>query len=453
MSVGTEQVAWHTLDGDETERLLGTGAEGLDPAEARARLARHGPNRLTTPEPVSAISILLAQFASLVVLLLIAAATVTLLFGDILEAVAIGTVLAINTLIGFVVELRARRAMDALLAYEVPVAKVVRGGQVAEIASDQLVPGDVIELDEGDRVPADARLLSAAELRTNEAPLTGESLPVAKDAGRRADLDAPLAERSCMVYSGTAVYVGRATAVVVATGSGTEIGRIGTLVAQVEEGKTPLEVRLDELGRRLVWLTLGVAGVVTGLGLLQGAPVGRMIETGIALAIAAVPEGLPAVATIALAVGLHRMARRQAMVRRLASVEALGATTVVCTDKTGTLTAGAMTATIVVGSGGAIDVTGVGYRSGGELVSPSGPIRENGAWLRRLLEAAALTSRAKVDASAGTMMGDPTDAALTVLALKGGMSAPELLRAKPRVDEVPFSSARRSSASIHEVDG
>jgi Ca2+-transporting ATPase len=453
MSGGTGQVAWHTLDAEETQRLLGTGASGLDAVEARARLARHGPNRLTAPEPVSALDILLAQFASLVVILLLAAATVALLLGDILEAVAIGAVLAINTLIGFVVELRARRAMDALLAYEVPIAKVVREGRVAEIASDQLVPGDVIELDEGDRIPADARLLSAAELRTNEAPLTGESLPVAKSAGHRTDLDAPLAERSCMVYSGTAVYVGRATAVVVATGSGTEIGRIGTLVAQVEEGKTPLEVRLDELGKRLVWLTLGVAVVVTGLGLLQGAPVGRMIETGIALAIAAVPEGLPAVATIALAVGLQRMARRRAMVRRLASVEALGATTVVCTDKTGTLTAGAMTATVVVGAGGSIDVTGTGYRAAGELMSPSGPVRDTDPWLRRLLEAAALTSRAKVDANAGTMVGDPTDAALTVLALKGGVSAPELLREKPRVDEVPFSSARRSSASIHEVDG
>jgi len=447
MSVGTHEVAWHTLDADEIERLLGAGAGGLDEAEARVRLARHGPNRLIAPAPVSALRILLAQFASLVVVLLVAVAIVALLLGDVLESVAIGAVLAINTLIGFVVELRARRAMDALLAYEVPEAKVVRGGRVAEIASDRLVPGDVIQLDEGDRIPADARLVTAHELRTNEAPLTGESLPVSKDATVRSERDAPLAERRCMVYSGTSVYVGRASAVVVATGSSTEIGRIGTLVAQVEEGKTPLEVRLDELGRRLVWLTLGVAAVVTGLGILQGAPVGRMIETGIALAIAAVPEGLPAVATIALAVGLRRMARRQAIVRRLASVEALGATTVVCTDKTGTLTAGAMTATVVVGPGGAVDVTGTGYRAAGEILGPSGP------WLRRLLEAAALTSRARVDATTGSMVGDPTDAALTVLALKGRVSAPELVRAMPRVDEVPFSSARRASASIHEAEG
>jgi len=452
MSVGTEPVAWHTLDADEIERLLGTGSAGLDAAEARARLARYGPNRLTTPEPVSALRILLAQFGSLVVLLLLGAATVALVLGDVLEALAIAAVLAINTLIGFAVELRARRAMDALLAYEVPVAKVVRGGRVEEITSEQLVPGDVVKLDEGDRVPADARLLSASELRTNEAPLTGESLPVAKDAARRSDRDAPLAERSCMVYSGTSVYVGRATGVVVATGAGTEIGRIGTLVAGVEEGRTPLEIRLAELGRRLVWLTLGVAALVTALGLLQGAPVGRMIETGIALAIAAVPEGLPAVATIALAVGLHRMARRHAMVRRLASVEALGATTVVCTDKTGTLTAGAMTATVVVGPGETVDVTGTGYRAAGELVGSSGPLSvENAPWLRRLLEAAALTSRAQVDAVAGTMMGDPTDAALTVLALKAGVSASELLHAMPRVDEIPFSSARRLSASIHDA--
>jgi Ca2+-transporting ATPase len=454
MSVGTEQVAWHTLDAEEALRLLGSAPGGLDATEARARLTEYGPNRLTPPEPVSAARILLNQFASLVVLLLLAAATVTLALGDFLESIAIGAVLAINTLIGFLVELRARRAMDALLGYEVSVAKVVRAGSVQQIASDQLVPGDVIELEEGIRVPADARLVTASELRTNEAPLTGESMPVAKDAARRSDRDAPLAERPSIVYSGTSVYVGRATAVVVATGAATEIGRIGTLVAEVEEGKTPLEVRLDELGRRLVWLTLGVAAVVTALGLLQGAPVGRMIETGIALAIAAVPEGLPAVATIALAVGLHRMARRHAMVRRLSAVEALGATTVVCTDKTGTLTAGEMTATVVMGPGGAVDVTGTGYRATGELVGPSGPILPAAEpWLRRLLEAAALTSRAAVDADAGTMAGDPTDAALTVLALKGGASAPELLRTMPRAGEVPFSSARRYSASIHDVGG
>ena len=449
-SSGTpEPTPWHSLPVDAVLERLDSSPSGLDPAEAGRRLERFGTNRLTRAEPVSAISILASQFKSLVVLLLVGAALVALLLGDVLEAVSIGAVLAINTLIGFGVELRARRAMDALLRYEVPEAKVVRAGRVERIASDRLVPGDVIALEEGDRVPADARLVETVELRANEAPLTGESLPVHKRAEPAPD-DALLAERASMVYTGTGVVVGRATAVVVATGAETEMGRIGALVAGVEEGKTPLEVRLDQLGHRLVWLTLGVAGVVTGLGVAQGSPLGRMVETGIALAIAAVPEGLPAVATIALAVGLRRMARRNAIVRRLSAVETLGATTVVCTDKTGTLTAGQMTAIVVVGGTDRVDVTGAGYAVEGSFMGPSGAVDPSSEpWLGRALTAAALTSRARVDPSAGEVMGDPTDAALTVLALKGGADASELLEDLPLALDVPFTSERRSSASVH----
>jgi len=435
-------------------RLLESRPEGLDSEEAARRLTLYGPNRLPTPTPVTALRILANQFASLVVMLLVAAGGVALLLGDMLEAIAIGAVLAINASIGFLVELRARRAMDALVAYEVPTATVLRSGRVEQIPSDGLVPGDVIELEEGDRVPADSRLLTSVELRTDEAPLTGESMPVDKSAERRAAPDAPLAERPSMVFAGTSVLVGRASALVVDTGPQSEIGRIGTLVAQVEEGKTPLEVRLDQLGRRLVWVTLAVAAVVTTLGILQGASLGRMVETGIALAIAAVPEGLPAVATIALAVGLRRMARRQALVRRLAAVEALGATTVVCTDKTGTLTAGQMTATVVTGSGVTIDVTGSGYQPVGEFIKRGAPgAVTDEPWLTRLLQAAALTNRATLDPASGTVIGDPTDAALAVLALKGGVDEEELVARLPLVQDVPFASERRSSASIHEHEG
>jgi len=435
-------------------RVLESDPEGLDSDEVARRLAQYGPNRLPTPAPVAALRILANQFVSLVVVLLFVAAAVALALGDTLEAIAIGAVLAINASLGFFVELRARRAMDALLAYEVPDATVRRSGLVEQVASDGLVPGDVIELGEGDRVPADARLLSCADLRVDEAPLTGESMPVDKSADQTVARDAPLAERPMMVYAGTSVLVGAASALVVDTGAQTEIGRIGALVAGVEQGKTPLEVRLDELGRRLVWLTLAVAAVVTGLGILQGFSVGRMVETGIALAIAAVPEGLPAVATIALAVGLRRMARRQAMVRRLPAVEALGATTVVCTDKTGTLTAGQMTATVVAGSGVTIDVTGSGYDPVGEFINrdASQTTIEQG-WLTRLLQAAALTNRATVAPGSGTVIGDPTDAALAVLALKGGVDVDHLLATLPRVQDVPFSSERRSSASVHETAG
>ncbi len=442
---------WHTLAPEEALELAGSSSDGIGPEEAGRRLLRWGPNQLFAKPRVTALHILLRQFASVVVALLSVAAVVALLLGDVLEAVAIGAVLVINAAIGFAVELRARRAMDALLAYQVPVAKVVRNGQVQTVSADSLVPGDVIELEEGDRVPADARLLTASELRVNEAPLTGESLPVSKLADSVQPLDTPLAERRSMVFSGTSAYTGRASAVVVATGARTHLGRIGALVAQVEEGKTPLEVRLDELGRRLVWLTLAVAAIVTAVGMLQGSPIGRMIETGIALAIAAVPEGLPAVATIALAVGLRRMARRNATVRRLAAVEALGSTTVVCTDKTGTLTAGQMTVTTVYGSGTTVEVTGTGYSPTGEFrVSEQAVEPAALPWLARLLTAAVLTSRATLDPEHGGALGDPTDAALTVLGLKGGVDADQLRRTLAPVDEVPFSSERRSSSSTHQ---
>ena len=449
-------MSWHTLTPEQTLALLEASAEGLEAGEAERRLARFGANRLERVEPVPAWRILLDQFASLVVLLLMAAALVALAFGDVLEAIAIAGVLAINTSIGFAVELRARRAMDALLRFEVPSARALRDGRARTIPSDQLVPGDVILLEEGDAVPADARLLESAELRTVEAPLTGESVPVDKAPEPLSDPDTLLADRAPMLYTGTEVVSGRATAVVVHTGDETEIGRIGELIALVEPGKTPLEVRLDALGRRLVGLTLVVAAIVTALGVLRGAPLVLMIETGIALAIAAVPEGLPAVATIALAVGLRRLARRHALVRRLVAVEALGATTVVCTDKTGTLTAGEMTVVQVATADRAFRVSGEGYATEGSFLRNDTPVDVGGprdAWLGELLEAAALTSRATLDPEGGRPLGDPTDAALTVVALKGGLVPEELRRRMPELEEIPFSSHRRSSASIHDVEG
>ena len=443
-------IPWHTLGPDEVLERLRSGPEGLDPAEAEGRLERHGPNRLERAEPVSPLRILANQFASLVVLLLIAAALVALALGDAIEALAIGAVLAINTLIGFVVELRARRAMDALLRRETPAATVVRAGRTSEMPAERLVPGDVIVLEEGGAVPADARLLSAKELRVDEAPLTGESIPVDKDPRLLADAETPLADRTPMLYSGTTLTAGRGRAVVVHTGSETEIGKVGTLISTVEQAKTPLEVRLDALGHRLVWLTLAVAAVVIGLGVLRGTDLGLMIETGIALAIAAVPEGLPAVATIALAVGLRRMARRHALVRRLAAVEALGATTVVCTDKTGTLTAGEMVVTRVATAGRDLTVSGVGFSTHGAFHEGEQEIDRTGdPWLTRLLAACALTARASIPNASARPVGDPTDAALLVLALKAGLD-PDALRAKlPEEDEVPFTSERQSSATIH----
>lgn len=444
--------ACHALPGEEVLARLEAPADGLSEAEARGRLERFGPNALRAAKPVSAWKILADQFRSVVVLLLAAAAVVAWVIGDPIEAAAVIAVLVINAALGFATEYRARGAMAALLRLEVPHATVLRDGRPREIAAQGLVPGDVFLLEAGQSVPADARLLAAAELRTNEAALTGESLPVRKDAGAVLAPDTPLAERVNRVYMSTAVAAGSGRAVVVSTGMETEVGRIGGLVGGIREERTPLEHRLDALGRRLVWVTLGVAGVVVGLGLLRGEALGPMLETGIALAIAAVPEGLAAVSTIALAVGVARMARRNALVRRLPAVESLGSATTVCTDKTGTLTAGEMTVTTLWVAGREYRVGGTGYRPEGGFAVDGEPVElPREPVLERALRVGALANRASLEPAEGawTIRGDPTEAALLVAARKAGMERDELLERWPETGELPFSSERMLMATFH----
>ena len=333
---------WHARDIDTVLADLETDRQGLSDAVAAARLATVGANRLPLAATVSPLVILGNQLRSVVVGLLIAATVLSLIIGDRLEAAAIATVLLINTALGFATEWRARRAMEALLHLEASHALVKRNGRLVAAPAEAIVPGDIVQLDAGNRVPADVRLLTATDLDTDEAPLTGESLPAEKQAAPL-PADTTLADRSNMAYLGTTVVSGTALAVVVATGTRTELGRIGTLVNAIEDEPTPLERRLDALGGRLVWLTIGMAGVVAAVAALNGADWSTVLQSGIALAVAAMPEALPAVATIALAVGMRRMARRHALVRRLPSVESLGSATIVCTDKTRTLTTGQMT--------------------------------------------------------------------------------------------------------------
>ncbi|MEK9506298.1 cation-translocating P-type ATPase [Gaopeijia maritima] len=446
---------WHASGIDEVQARLGASDAGLSAPEAAERLRRWGPNQLEARPPVSAWTILVAQFRSVVVLLLVLAAVGAFLLGDRLESAAIVAVLLVNTAIGFPVELRARRAMEALLQHQVHEATVIREGRPRRIPATGLVPGDLIEVAEGEAVPADARLVDSAGVRTTEAALTGESVPVEKSAEATAEPDTPLAERANMIHAGTAVAVGTARALVVATGMNTELGRIGRLIESVADEETPLERRLDALGARLVRATLGVAVALAGVGILRGFDPLLMVEMGIALAIAAVPEGLPVVATIALAIGLRRMARRNASVRRPSSVEALGSTTVVCTDKTGTLTAGEMTATVVVTAGAEVAVTGTGYDTEGALELEGTPIDPRAVpGMAALLLGAALTARVRIEPD-GEVIGDPTDAALLVLARKGGTAGDDLLVRQPLLGEIPFTSESRLSASLHgrESDG
>jgi Ca2+-transporting ATPase len=433
------------------ERLQAT-TNGLTSAEARARLDRYGSNVLPTGSGVSAWRVWLAQFRSVITLLLVAAAIAAIATGDPLDAVAIGIVLALNVSIGFAMEIRAHRAVEGLSRLEPRRATVVRDGAAQDIDARDLVPGDLVLLDSGQTVPADARLIVASDLRVVEATLTGESVPVLKDASRPVAPDAALPDRFNMVFASTTIAAGSARAVVVATGVQTELGAIGRLLRTTRAEPTPLERQLDALGRQLVWVALAIGLATFILGAAQQKPVALMLEAGIAIAVAAVPEGLPVVATMTLALGVRRMARRQALVRRLASVETLGSVTVICSDKTGTLTTGAMTVTTIWAGGRTFEVTGEGYAPEGQFVLDGISVDPHStAALRRALEIGALASRGDAVRVSGAWLprGDPTEAALVVAARKAGVDRDALLRHGAEAAEVPFSSDRPLMAVFH----
>jgi len=441
----------HARAAAEVLEALGSSPSGLSAGAAAARLERYGPNAGFEPRPLPWYRIVVDQLRSVVVLLLVASAAAALVLGDALDAAAIGVVLLIDAALGLVTELRAARAMEALLRLEAPSARVQRDGRKSTIPAADLVPGDILLLEAGDSVTADGRLLGAIGLKVNEAALTGESAPVDKEPGAALPFETPLPDRVDMVYRGTTVTGGSGEAVVTATGSSTRLGRVGKLIEKAEREQAPLERRLDVLGHRLVWLTLGVAGLVTVVGLIQGAPLGEMLLAGVALGVAAVPEGLPVVATATLAVGMRRMAARNAVVRRLPAVEALGAATVVCTDKTGTLTAGQMTVTALWTAEREYEVTGRGYGTRGEFRMAGravDPVVDAAA--RSALVAGVVASRTDIEAGPDgpTVRGDPTEAALLVAARKAGLD-PDRVRDDHRVTtELPFSSERRFMASF-----
>ncbi len=423
--------------------------EGLGREEASRRRREHGPNLLRERERESVARILLRQFESIIVMILAAAAGASFLFGEWEQAVAILAALVINAAIGFMTEYRAVRSMEALRMLGRTSSRVRRDGSVSEIPAGEVVPGDIVLLEAGDVATADMRLLSASRLQADESTLTGESVPVGKGTGP-VPADADLADRRCMVWKGTSLTRGSGEGLVVATGEETELGRVASLVRGSEDEHTPLEKRLDELGRRLLWVTLGIAVVIAAVGAAAGRDLVRMMETSVALAVAAIPEGLPIVATIALARGMWRMARRSAVVKRLSSVETLGATTVIFTDKTGTLTRNRMTLREVRLAAGAVSVGGGGsYRLKGEEEEEAGEV----PGLRRLLRVGVLCSNASVSRDGeGGESGDPLEVALLRAGLDAGLDRSELLGELPEEREVAFDPERAMMATIHATD-
>jgi Ca2+-transporting ATPase len=437
---------------DEPESVLKgleTTSEGLTTSEVQKRRRQYGPNRLREAETRSAWSILIEQFKSLIVLLLFAAAALSFVLGEWVDGAAILAVILINAAIGFLTELRAVRSMEALQQMVSVETRVRRDGQEHRIKAESLVPGDIVIAEGGDVVTADIRLFEASRLQVNESSLTGESVPVRKSLDRL-PADVPLAERSNMLFKGTHVTQGASKGVVVATGMETELGHISELVQEAEAEFTPLEKRLDKLGRRLVWATLVILLVVTGVGILRGKEALLMFETGVALAVAAIPEGLPIVATIALARGMMRMANRNALINQLAAVETLGSTNVICTDKTGTLTENQMTVIEMQIPAGEFSLSGRGSEPEGDFTQDGQRIdpAENRA-LRQALRAGVLCNNASLDHE-GEAVGDPVEAALLVAGAKAGLNRDWLLDQLPETREVAFDPDVKMMATFHE---
>jgi Ca2+-transporting ATPase len=435
--------AWSRPPDDVQRQLDVDPGTGLDEAEIARRQERYGANRLREARGKSPLRILAEQFASTVILVLVAAEVLALVFGHGAEAIAIAAVLVVNAAIGFVSEWRATRAMQALRRMARPDVRVRRGGSERTVDEAELVPGDVVVIEGGDRAPADLRLIEANGLRVDESPLTGESVAVAKRVDP-VDAGAALAERTCMLHQGTVVTEGSGEGLVVATGRATELGRIAELTASAEGQVSPLQRRLDRLGRRLAVLTLAIAAGVAALGLAVGQDPARMIETALALGVAAIPEGLPIVATIALARGMWLLARQQALVNRLPAVETLGATRVIFTDKTGTLTENRMTLARIVTEAGDVRMDDEAEADPDDLVGSA----------RRALEVGALcTNVATAEADGdGEVQGDPTEVALVQAADRAGIARSELLERQPEVREVAFDADRMLMATFHRAD-
>jgi Ca2+-transporting ATPase len=437
--------------------LLATGGSphGLTPEEARQRLAAYGPNALTAKGRESWYVLFLKQFANPLVYMLMGAAGIKAYFKGLVDAAVIGAVLVFMAIIGFAQEMKARKAMVALLNLSAPKAKVRRGGRTSLLEAAELVPGDVLILEAGDRVAADARLLEAANLKINESAFTGESLPVEKEI-HPVPPDAALHDRINMVFMGTSVSHGRAIGVITATGMQTEIGRITRAISEVEKDRTPLQRSIEKLGQALIWVVSGACVMLAVAGLLHHMEWIDVLLLAVAAAVSGIPEGLPAAVTVVLAICVSRMASRNVITRRLAAVETLGSATVICSDKTGTLTVNQMTVRQIWVGGRHLQVTGNGYEPKGEFLHDRLQVDpRQDADLMRLLRISALCNDAILNGNAAgwSILGDPTEGALLAAAGKAGLCKAELEETQPRLAEIPFESERQFMATLHPEDG
>jgi len=447
---------WYTRSTEEVLQRFDSRHAGLTAEEAAARLLRYGPNRLKGRKKTPPVMVFLEQFLSPLIYVLLVAVAISFIVGHFMDGWVILGVLVLNAVIGFAQETRAEKAMEALIRMAAPQASVRRAGRIRNITAREIVPGDIILLETGDKVPADARLIEVANLKVNEATLTGESVPVDKHTTSLSG-ELTVSERKNMVFMGTVVTYGRAAAVVAETGMSTEIGRIATGIQEVKPEKTPLQKSISKLSRYIIGLFLGICLLLVIVGLIRGMEWLEIFLLAVAAAVSAIPEGLPAVVTVVLAMGMRFMANRNAVIRRLVAVETLGSATVICSDKTGTLTLNQMMVKRIFVGGRWVEVSGEGYTPEGEyqcdnrrLDTENEPVLELHLRIGALCNDAALTME---DEQCYSIFGDPTEGALVVAAAKAGMNREKLDRMFPRLDEIPFQSEKFYMATLHPREG
>lgn len=466
--LGVNMEKWYARSADDALVFWETHPnEGLSNKEAAVRLEKFGFNELEEKQKTVWWKRFLAQFQDFMVLVLLGATLISAFLGEYADAVTILAIVLINAVLGFIQEYRAEQSMEALKKLAAPTARVVRNGTVQHIPARELVPGDILSLEAGDKLAADGRLVSTHSLEIEEAALTGESLPVRKESDKQFQEDSPLGDRKNMVFSGTSVTRGRGLAVVCATGMATEVGHIAKMIQSSETEETPLQRRLEQLGRLLVWGCLGICLVVVITGLIKGEPILLMLMAGISLAVAAIPEGLPAIVTVALALGVQRMIKRNAIVRKLPAVETLGCTTVICSDKTGTLTQNVMTVRSIYSGNSLFDVTGAGYEIKGQfLLNQKDVDSKKDKCLQKTLMIGALCNNSVLKQNnvsitgiwrrltgggnnGMSVEGDPTEGALIVAAAKAGIWKSDLEKNENRIAEIPFESERRRMSILY----